>query len=157
VSDVVRETVDDHQAAARLAQHTLSMVVGRDLPPLRTDAVRVRQVLGNLLSNAIKYTPPGGRIDVRAEVRRRDGVTAGPYGIAIDVQDSGPGIPSDKLELVFEEFARLGDSETPGAGLGLAIARRVAHLLEGDLTVASTPGRGSCFTLWLGPQSPPTP
>ena len=157
VSDVVRETVDDHQAAARLAQHTLSMVVGRDLPPLRTDAVRVRQVLGNLLSNAIKYTPPGGRIDVRAEVRRRDGVTAGPYAVAIDVQDSGPGIPSDKLELVFEEFARLGDSEKPGAGLGLAIARRVAHLLEGDLTVASTPGRGSCFTLWLGPQSPPTP
>jgi signal transduction histidine kinase len=157
VRDVVRESVDDHQAAARMGQHSLSMAVVGDLPPVRTDAIRVRQVLGNLLSNAIKYTPPGGRIEVRAEVRGRGGVAPPSYGVAIDVQDSGPGIPPDKLEVVFEEFVRLDDSDKPGAGLGLAIARRVARLLDGDLTVASTPGRGSCFTLWLSPQSPRAP
>ncbi len=157
VRDVVRESVDDHQAAARMGQHSLSMAVVGDLPPVRTDAIRVRQVLGNLLSNAIKYTPPGGRIEVRAEVRGRGGVAPPSYGVAIDVQDSGPGIPPDKLEVVFEEFVRLDDSDKPGAGLGLAIARRVARLLDGDLTVASTLGRGSCFTLWLSPQSPRAP
>jgi signal transduction histidine kinase len=75
---------------------------------------------------------------------------AGPANrLAIDVADSGPGIPPDKVEFVFEEFARLGDTEAPGAGLGLAIARRVARRLDGDITVTSTPGRGACFTLWL--------
>lgn len=149
VRTVVREAVDDYHAAARMAQHTISVAIADDLPPVRTDSARVRQVLGNLLSNAIKYTPPGGRIDVRAELRRMHGATGHALQLAIDVGDTGPGIPPDKLELVFEEFTRLGDTEKPGAGLGLAIARRIARLLDGDITVASESGRGSRFTLWL--------
>jgi signal transduction histidine kinase len=66
------------------------------------------------------------------------------------VSDSGSGIPSDKLDAIFEEFSRLEVHEhKPGAGLGLSIARRISRLLGGDLTVASEPGRGSAFTLWL--------
>jgi signal transduction histidine kinase len=149
VCGVVRDAVDEHQAEARLARHTVSITVPGDLPLVHTDSTRVRQILGNLLSNAIKYTPPGGRIEVRAELRRRDGASSSAQQLAIDVSDSGPGIPSDKLELVFDEFTRLDATGKPGAGLGLAIARRVARLLDGDITVTSDVGRGSCFTLWL--------
>ena len=149
VRDVVRDALDEHQASARLAEHTISVALANDLPLVRTDPVRVRQILGNLLSNAIKYTPNGGRIDVRAELRHMDGATDPDHALAIDVADTGPGIPPDKLEYVFEEFTRLGNTEKPGAGLGLAIARRIARLLNGDITVASEPGGGSRFTLWL--------
>lgn len=149
VREVVRDAVDEYQAEARVARHTLSVSMQGDLPLVKTDSARVRQILGNLLSNAIKYTPPGGRIEVRAEVRRPGGANDSAHRLAIDVRDSGPGIPSDKLESVFDEFTRLDDTGKPGAGLGLAIARRVARLLDGDITVTSELGRGSSFTLWL--------
>jgi two-component system capsular synthesis sensor histidine kinase RcsC len=147
--DVVRNVVDEHRAAARVAGHTIAVSISGDLDAVTTDAARVRQILGNLLSNAIKYTPSGGQIEVRAELRTAPKVGDSTRRIAIDVADSGPGIPSDKLELVFEEFTRLDHSGKPGAGLGLAIGRRIARLLDGDITVTSEVGRGSCFTLWL--------
>jgi signal transduction histidine kinase len=150
VREVVRDAVEDHHAEARVARHTISVTMLGDIPPVRTDSTRLRQILGNLLSNAIKYTPPGGRIEVRAEVRSIDGASDSAHRLAIDVSDSGPGIPSDKFEMVFDEFTRLDDTGKPGAGLGLAIARRIARLLDGDITVRSELGRGSCFTLWLG-------
>jgi signal transduction histidine kinase len=149
VRGVVRDAVDEYQAEARVSLHTISVLMPGDLPPVKTDSARVRQILGNLLSNAIKYTPPGGHIEVRAELRRADGTSDSAHRLAIEVSDSGPGIPSDKLELVFDEFTRFDATGKPGAGLGLAIARRVARLLDGDITVASELGRGSCFTLWL--------
>jgi signal transduction histidine kinase len=149
VREVVRDAVDEHQAEARVVRHSISVTTAADLPLVKTDDARVRQILGNLLSNAIKYTPPGGRIEVRAELRNADGASSAKRQLAIDVSDSGPGIPADKLELVFDEFTRFDDSGKPGAGLGLAIARRVARLLDGDITVTSELGRGSCFTLWL--------
>lgn len=149
VSGIVRETVADHHAEAHLAQHTLVVTAPPDLPLVTTDPARIRQVLGNLLSNAIKYTPSGGRIEVRTELRRMDGEGDSTDWIAIDVADSGPGIPPEMVDLVFDEFTRLGGGEKPGAGLGLAIARRVARLLDGDVTVRSEVGRGSCFTIWL--------
>jgi signal transduction histidine kinase len=149
VREVVREAVDEYQAEARVARHTISITALNELPLVETDANRVRQILGNLLSNAIKYTPPGGCIEVRAELRRMDGASGSPQRLAIDVSDSGPGIPPDKLGLLFDEFARFDDTGKPGTGLGLAIARRVAQLLNGDITVTSDVGRGSCFTLWL--------
>lgn len=150
VREVVREAVDEHRAEARVARHTISVTMLGDLPLVRTDSTRVRQILGNLLSNAIKYTPPGGRIEVRAQLRGVDGASDSAHRLAIDVSDSGPGIPSDKFEMVFDEFTRLDNTGKPGAGLGLAIARRVARLLDGDITLRSELGRGSCFTLWLG-------
>ena len=149
IREVLRDAVDEHDAEARVANHVISINADGDLPPVTTDPTRVRQILGNLLSNAIKYTPPGGRIEVRAELRQVEGASGSMHRLAIDVSDSGPGIPVDGLEMVFEEFTRLDDTGKPGAGLGLAIARRVARLLDGDITVRSEPGRGSCFTLWL--------
>jgi signal transduction histidine kinase len=109
----------------------------------------VRQVLGNLLSNAVKYTPAPGRITVRAE--HADGGSARPGAWAVlRVSDTGPGIPVEQREAVFDEFTRLHDgTQIKGHGLGLAISRRVARLLGGDLDVSGAPGEGATFNLWL--------
>jgi signal transduction histidine kinase len=147
---IIRESIDEHSASADAAGNRLVVELPSDLPPITTDRQRVQQILGNLLSNAIKYTPKGGQISVRAEIRSRNGTNGGQSWAAIDVADTGPGIPSDQSERIFDEFSRLKIHEDkPGAGLGLAIARRVSRLLGGDLTVTSADGRGSVFTLWL--------
>jgi PAS domain S-box-containing protein len=102
------------------------------------------QVLVNLLSNAVKFTPAGGRIDLGYEVTD-DAVT-------IRVSDSGPGIPADSLSRIFEPFVQLDSGLTrraEGAGLGLAISRRLARLMGGDLTVESEVGKGSRFSFSL--------
>jgi len=146
--DVVREVVEEHRAAAQFAGLALVHAEDDSQTILTTDPVRVAQVLGNLLSNAIKYTPAGGRIEVSTELPSgRGGDTDG--RLAIHVVDDGPGIPSEKREEIFGEFTRLGVVDRPGAGLGLSIARRIARLLGGDITVAGRGERGSRFTLWL--------
>jgi signal transduction histidine kinase len=75
-----------------------------------------------------------------------------PARLAIEVRDTGPGIPPEHRELVFEEAVRLPGTHAvaPGAGIGLAAARRVARALGGELTVGERPGGGAAFTLWLG-------
>ena len=146
--DVVHDAVEEHRAAAEAAGLTLVHLDNGSKTILTTDPARVTQVLGNLLSNAIKYTPSGGHIEVSTEMlERRDGIEAG--RLAIYVTDDGPGIPADKYEEVFGEFTRLDSSDKPGAGLGLSIARRVARLLGGDVTVSGGPERGARFTFWL--------
>jgi len=147
VRDVVHEVVEEHRAAAQFAGLTLVSAPDDSQTVLTTDPVRVAQVLGNLLSNAIKYTPAGGRIEVSTELPKGHGTNTD--RLAIHVVDDGPGIPSDKREEIFGEFSRLGVVDRPGAGLGLSIARRIARLLGGDVTVAERGERGSRFTLWL--------
>lgn len=150
VLPIIRDSIDEHSASAAAAGHPLVVDLPSDLPPITTDPLRVQQILGNLLSNAIKYTPAGGQIKVRAELRPRNGAKGAKRWAAIEVIDTGPGIPNDQIERVFDEFSRLKIHEDkPGAGLGLAIARRVSRLLGGDLTATSADGRGSVFTLWL--------
>ena len=146
--DIVRESVEDHRAAAEAAGLTLIHADDRSETILATDPARVTQVLGNLLSNAIKYTPCGGRIEVSTEMLSRRDTDDGAR-LAIHVVDDGPGIPADKHEEIFGEFTRLDVADTPGAGLGLSIARRVARLLGGDVTVSGAQGRGARFTFWL--------
>lgn len=141
------EAVEDARAAADAAGHVL-VRDGLASVPVCTDPVRVREVLGNLLSNAIKYTPAPGHVTVRTEA-----VSDGPYPgrwVAAHVHDSGPGIPLAERERVFSEFHRLHTADqTSGHGLGLAISRLIARLLDGDLTVSGEPGQGATFTLWL--------
>jgi signal transduction histidine kinase len=149
LADVCREAADEHRDAAAAAGHQLQTEIPDGLPPVHTDPDRVRQVLGNLLSNAVKYTPSGGQIVVRGEERQPNGLLSGSRFVAIDVVDSGPGIPADKMEEIFKEFSRLDTGTTPGTGLGLPIARRISRLLGGDVSAASEEGRGATFTLWL--------
>jgi len=114
-----------------------------------TDPTRLRQVLFNLAGNAVKYTAAGSvRIEVSA--------SAGPDGaerLRLRVEDTGPGIPEDERERVFERFSRGGGAELgqagsgqAGLGLGLAICREIAALMGAGLTLASTVGAGSTFT-----------
>jgi len=147
--EVVREAAEDHRGAAQVAGHTLELRLGDDVPLLYTDAARVRQVLGNLLSNAVKYVPAPGCITVvvrRAEEEEHPG--PGKW-VAVHVIDDGPGIPPEEQEAVFLELQRGSTASSAGHGLGLAISRRIARLLGGDLSLESEPGAGARFTLWL--------
>jgi signal transduction histidine kinase len=136
VSEVVR--IVEPQATDRL-----TLRVHRTDAPLtiRSDAGKIRQILINLVGNAVKYTAAGA-VDVRLE--RDAGV------LRVHVQDTGPGIPPDQQERIFEPFTQVDSSNTRavgGSGLGLAICRKLARLLGGDVTVRSEPGVGSTFTL----------
>lgn len=111
---------------------------------VRSDAALLERVLGNLVANAIRYTHTGG---VLVGCRKR-GQT-----LTIAVWDSGIGIASEQHERIFEEFFQLGNPERDrrnGLGLGLPIARRIVHLLGSELSLHSTPGRGSVFALSVG-------
>ncbi|MDE4191290.1 ATP-binding protein [Phaeobacter gallaeciensis] len=108
------------------------------------DALRVRQIIGNLVSNAVKYTETG-QVLVGARGEQVDGQTV----LTVEVSDTGRGMTPDQTAQLFTEFYRAEDKNAlsvPGTGLGLSIARRFAHMMEGEITVRSSPGRGSCFT-----------
>ncbi|MFW5950833.1 MAG: ATP-binding protein [Gemmatimonadota bacterium] len=113
----------------------------------QTDGSKVRQIVINLVSNALKYTPEGV---VRVELG------GGDDHFVCTVADTGPGIAPEHLERVFEPFWQVDQSSSrvTGTGLGLAVARRLARLMGGDLTLESELGRGSLFTLTL-PLEPP--
>ncbi|WP_420125841.1 ATP-binding protein [Longimicrobium sp.] len=124
----------------------LALGVGDGAPSVtaRADAEKLRQILVNLLSNAIKFTDRGGRVEISCQ--RLDG------RVRVDVRDTGVGIPTEKLEAIFDPFVQVrADLTRPheGTGLGLAISRDLARGMGGDLTVASSPGEGSTFTLTL--------
>lgn len=147
---VAREAMEDHRAAAETAGHVLEFERSPEPLAVRTDPERVRQVLQNLLSNAVKYTPAPGRIEVRTEVRSGEETPGAGSWATVRVADTGPGIPQNQRELIFNEFSRLDESaDLKGHGLGLAIARRIARLLDGDLTVADDTEIGAAFVLWL--------
>ena len=111
---------------------------------VRADPEKLRQILVNLLSNAVKFTDRGGRVTVACNAA--DG------RVDIRIADTGIGIPADKLDAIFDPFVQVrADLTRPheGTGLGLAISRDLARGMDGDLTVTSTPGVGSVFTLAL--------
>ncbi|QOV43978.1 HAMP domain-containing protein [Streptomyces chromofuscus] len=122
---------------------------------LLTDDSRLRQVLRNLLSNAVKFTEQGGVeliIQPAAEEEVPDKVVKGGAVVAFRVKDTGIGIQEQQLESIFGAFQQADGTTSRkygGTGLGLSITREIAHLLGGAVTVDSTPGRGSTFTLFL--------
>jgi len=107
---------------------------------VKGDRRRVLQILWNLLSNAIRHTPTGGIISVSGAATAR--------GVAIVVADTGVGIPTDQLERIFEDYKQVGVA-TDGTGLGLPLSRRLAQLMNGDISVVSEVGVGSTFTISL--------
>ena len=113
---------------------------------LRTDVVRLEQILVNLLSNAVRHTPGGTAVVITVE--ERDGA------IRFAVSDSVPGIPVELHERIFEPFERFDPHSGLGTGLGLPVSHRLATVLGGRLTVASGQGQGAEFTLTL-PLAPP--
>ncbi|HWA28588.1 MAG TPA: response regulator [Lacunisphaera sp.] len=122
-----------------------------DVPEwILTDGVRLRQVLVNLVGNAIKFTARG-EVEVRLSLHAPSGDRESPL-LAINVRDTGAGIPADRVHRLFKPFSQADSSTTRkygGTGLGLAISRNLAHLLGGDITLASSTPAGSCFCFTL--------
>lgn len=140
--------------ASMLDQRALSrgLRLERRLPPgdprIHTDPRMLRQIVINLLTNAVKFTEEGSVI-LSAQVD--DDV------VTVRVEDTGIGIPSDQLERIFEPFRQVDDvltRATPGSGLGLAVVRKLSRLLGGDVTVESSPGEGSDFTVRIPARLP---
>ena len=122
----------------------LRFEVAPELPPITTDELKLSQILRNLVANAIKFTAHGFVV-VRA-------YAAAPDRVVFEIEDSGIGIAPEHHELIFREFAQVDGRVEPrmrGSGLGLPLSRRLAELLGGTLTVASTLGAGSTFQLVL--------
>jgi signal transduction histidine kinase len=130
------------------SEHTLQLMnqIDPEAKYCIADERRLKQMLLNLLSNAIKFTPAGS---VSLIVQKEPG------GISFTVNDTGIGIPSEKLSLLFQPFSQL-DSQLSrryaGTGLGLALTRKLAHLHGGEVTVQSVPGEGSQFSIYLPDQ-----
>jgi len=146
VGAVVCEVAGDYRAQATAAGITLECRAQTGMVA-DTDPMRLRQIMANILSNAVKYAPHG-TVTLDVAVRSDGGPHPGRW-VTASVADTGPGIPSEKQESIFQEFTRLDPTAQPGAGVGLAISRRIARLLGGDLTVESEIGRGATFTVWL--------
>jgi PAS domain S-box-containing protein len=146
---LMHEIGEEYRAAAEKKGHTFGVETPEETPLLKTDAARVRQIVGNLLSNAVKFTPQGGRIAARLLLR--DGAEAGREGhwASFEVADTGPGISAEQLDTLFREFSRRDPRAGGGAGIGLSISRKIAEALGGEITVESEPGKGSSFALWL--------
>jgi CheY-like chemotaxis protein len=140
---VLSEVVALMRVRARAKNLSLELALGGPVPAtIRTDPLRLRQILINLVGNALKFTEVGG---VRVVARLLDGPRP---RLQVDVIDTGIGIGREQLARLFQPFAQADSSTTRqfgGSGLGLTISKRLAEMLHGDLTVTSVPGQGSTF------------
>lgn len=130
-----------------------------DLPVVRVDVAKIKQILFNLLSNAVKFSPDGSTVvvDVRPTPPERRALTVPSFEIS--VTDQGVGISEQDQRSIFEEFYQVGAPARPhgGTGLGLTIVRQFVKLLSGSLTVESSPGQGSTFRVELPTDMGPPP
>ncbi len=148
---IAREVLGGVEAAAREKRLTLATDVPADLPPVRADEAKLRQILANLLSNAIKFTRDGGSVTVGAGIEPA-GDTDGPGRLRITVVDTGIGIRPEDHERIFQVFEQVDASparEQEGTGLGLALTDRLVRLHGGRIWVESTgaAGEGSVFVV----------
>ncbi|MFH1262769.1 MAG: ATP-binding protein [Pseudomonadota bacterium] len=141
---LVADAVERFRPGAEKKSLTLAANIPAEEVRFTTDPASLGEILDNLLDNAVKYTPKGGKVVVR--LRMIHG------GVAIDVEDTGVGIPKGDQERIFERFYRVDKArsiEAGGTGLGLSIAKHLATQLNGSIAVASEVGRGSRFTVSL--------
>lgn len=143
VDDLVGSALD--RLTTRLADHPVQVDIPADLPPVYVDAALMLQVFANLLENACKHTPPQTNIMIGASVE--DGF------VRVSIDDTGPGLPDGDVERLFGKFQRGRDeSNTGGAGLGLAICRAIVDLHGGAIAAARRSGGGARFTFTLPTQ-----
>ena len=140
---LVGEVVDMIHPQAREKDIALQNKIDENLPSITTDPDKFRHIMQNLIGNAVKFTDAGS-VEVSARLVDKE--------ILVAVRDSGIGIAADHLPRIFEEFRQADEGTSRrygGTGLGLAIAKKYATLLQGNITVESSPGEGSTFTLRL--------
>jgi PAS domain S-box-containing protein len=143
IGGVLKYTLDTFENQARTKQIELSFNTIPELPPLRANPIRIRQMLDNLVGNAIKYTQKGGKVDVH--------INAQDDQIILRVSDSGPGIPPGEQTRIFEKFFRASNApdNVQGSGLGLAIVKSIVESHRGRIWVESNLGQGTTFFVVL--------
>jgi signal transduction histidine kinase len=150
LNDLVDEHVGDRSPIAESRSQSLTGIKQPDLPLVVADRGLIGQALSVLLTNALNYTPPGGEITIRTETARRNGQPCVGFAVA----NTGPGIPPEDRDHLFERFFR-GEagrkSGSAGTGLGLAIAREIVSLHHGEIVVdeKQAPGQTVEFSVWL--------
>ncbi len=152
LSTLISEVLAEVEPLILQAKLEVTQKVPNDLPEIRSDREKIKQILLNLLMNALKFTPKG-YVNVSATYQGMQD------RLIVTVADSGIGIAETEQEKIFEDFRRSDDSVAKGyagVGLGLSICRRLAVLIGGKITVNSKLGQGSAFTLTL-PRAPKTP
>jgi len=144
VGEIIEQSVREHRAIADAKGLELTAVVPEAETQVLADAEGLRTILDNLLDNALNHTPSGGKVTVRCE--RCDGV------VRLHVADTGIGIPREHHDRIFERFYRVDKArsrELGGTGLGLSIVKHLAQVFGGRVSLTSSPGKGSTFTVEL--------
>ncbi len=146
---VVGNTTTRYQSHAEASDLTLTASpLPSDLSTVKGDPTRLSQALGELVENALTFTPAGGQVTIQVTPVKEEGQ----HWVTIAVRDTGPGIPPEEQERVFDRFYRGSLAESghvPGTGLGLSIVREIMRAHGGRVTAESEMGQGSTFTLWL--------
>jgi PAS domain S-box-containing protein len=146
ISEICRASLQQVKAQALMKQQLLSFQLNDELADIDADPQRLKQMLVGLLRNAVKFTPAGGRVSLEVEVLPGEAI------VRFMVRDTGLGIAPADLPQLFSPFTQLDtrlSRRYEGAGLGLALVRRLANLHGGSVGVESQPARGSCFTITL--------
>ncbi len=149
---VVSSAVARLKILAREKGITLTVEEDHDIPVIELDSGKMDQVVTNLVTNAIKFTPKDGKITIRTYMKHFDHEIPGLGGdyAAFDVEDSGVGIPSDDIPMIFDRYRQARNSRTAvqkGTGLGLTIVKRVTETHGGKVFVESSLGKGTKFTV----------
>jgi PAS domain S-box-containing protein len=144
VNTIVQSIVTRHHSLAQKKNHTLTCIPDAVMPAARADPIQLDRALTHVVQNALHYTPDGGTITVRT--------TSNDQHVIIAVEDTGIGIETDDLPYIFDRFYRADkarSTDTGGAGLGLAISKRIVEAHQGWIEVESEPGVGSMFRIVL--------
>lgn len=150
LQSIVREVIEKAQGKAE--RHSVHLTTQMPDDPLFVfvDARRIKQLINNLVANAMNHTPEGGKIEIEVLRRRSENPDYPSYAV-IHVRDNGVGVASDLLEQVFQPFeaAAHGSTIVTGTALGLSLAKEIAELHGGEITVNSEQGKGSTFSVKL--------
>jgi two-component system phosphate regulon sensor histidine kinase PhoR len=143
VESILKIAMETLEGQVELNNQKFQLDVGKDLPELKGNPIRLRQLLDNLLSNAVKYSPPGSTIHVSLQAEHT--------WIIFGVADEGPGIPYSEQARIFDKFYRASNvpTQTVGTGLGLAIVKSIVDSHQGRIWVESVIGKGSTFFVVL--------
>jgi PAS domain S-box-containing protein len=141
INELIFALANHFSARAEEADIELFTDLGHNLPQLMGLVNELHRALGNLLENAITHTDAGGSISMTSRSHKG--------GVKVVIEDTGAGIDADALPHIFERFYRSGRAEEEGSGLGLSIVKKIIEMHAGHISVESTPGVGTSFTIWL--------